>query len=358
MSTIRRRVVHMLALPVAAVLALLGVITVVEVGAYRSAGASERAVTLVLSVQDLVQELQTERGLTAGLLGGNVGFRAELAPARQRVDDKRAAVERLVSAGGKAGAGGTAETRVSAALRRLDGLAAVRAGTDTGAAGRAPTFSFYTGRIADLTDVDYNLDSSADSRLRRGVEALQALGDAKEATAQERAFLNGVFSASGFESGEFLRFITMRAAKDAALAAFRRYATPTQQQARDYVLNTGAAQTAAYFEQVALNAGDGRNLQVNPQSWWSALTTVLDDMQRLQQHVGSVIRARAETLQDRATARMGVLLGVVLACLAGAVYLAVVASRSIARPLAVLAAEANRMAGERLPEAVRRATAG
>jgi hypothetical protein len=63
-------------------------------------------------------------------------------------------------------------------------------------------------------------------------------------------------------------------------------------------------------------------------------------------------------LQEQATLRMGVLGGVVLACLAGAVYLAVVASRSIARPLAVLAAEANRMAGERLPEAVRRATAG
>ena len=352
MSTIRRRVVRTLALPVAAVLALLGVITVIEVGDYRTADSSARAVTLVLSVQDLVQELQNERGLTAGLLGGNVGFRAELAPARQRVDEKRTAVERLV------GDGGAVEDRVAAAVRRLDGLAGVRAGTDTGAAGRAPTFGFYTGRIADLTNVDYGLDSSADTRLRRGVATLQALGDAKEATAQERAFLNGVFSASGFQPGEFLQFATMRATKDAALASFQRYATRTQQQAKDYVLNTGAAQTAAYFEQVALAAGDGRYLQVNPQSWWSALTTVLDDMLRLQQHVGSVIQARAQTLQNQATGRMGVLLGVVLACFAGSIYLAVVASRSIARPLAVLAAEANRTAGERLPEAVRRATAG
>jgi signal transduction histidine kinase len=351
-GTIRRRVIRTLALPVAAVLALLGVITVIEVDDYRTADASARAVTLVLSVQDLVQELQNERGLTAGLLGGNVGFRDELAPARQRVDEKRAAVERLVADGGDV------EDRVSTAVRRLDGLAGVRAGTDTGAAGRAPTFAFYTGRIADLSGMDFGLDSSADTTLRRGVAALQALGDAKESTAQERAFLNGVFSASGFQGGEFLQFATMRAAKDAALADFQRYATVTQQRAKDYVLGTGAAQTAAYFEQVALGAGDGRYLQVNPQSWWSALTTVLDDMLRLEQHVGSVIQARAETLQNEATRRMGVLIGVVLACFAGSVYLAVVASRSIARPLATLAAEANRMAGERLPEAVRRATAG
>jgi signal transduction histidine kinase len=351
-GTIRRRVVRTLTLPVAAVLVLLGVITVIEVDNYRNAAASARAVTLVLAVQDLVQELQTERGLTAGLLGGNVGFKAELGPARKRVDDQRTKVEELIAPGG------TAQDRVATAVAQLDGLAGVRAGTDAGAADRAPTFTFYTGRIAELSNVDYGLDSSADPALRRGVSALGALGDAKESTAQERAFLNGVFSASGFNRGEFLQFVTMRSAKDAALAEFTRYATDTQLKARDYVLGTGAAQTAAYFEQVALNAGDGRNLQVNPQSWWSSQTTVLDDMRQLQQHVGSVIRARAATLQDQATTRMGLLIGAVILCFAGSVYLAAVASRSIARPLATLADEANRLAGEQLPEAVRRATAG
>ncbi|GLY98433.1 nitrate- and nitrite sensing domain-containing protein [Actinoplanes sp. NBRC 103695] len=351
-GTIRRRIVRTLALPVAAVLGLLGVITVIEVDGYRTADATAEAVTMVLSVQDLVQELQTERGLTAGLLGGNVGFKAELGPARQRVDDRRAAVERLLDDGDDV------EDRVSTAVRQLDGLAGVRAGTDTGAAGRAPTFAFYTGRIADLTNVDFGLDASADTELRRGVAALQALSDAKEATAQERAFLNGVFSASGFGKGEFIQFATMRASKDAALAAFQRYATDTQLQSKDYVFGTGAAQTAASFEQVALGAGDGRYLQVNPQSWWSALTTVLDDMLRLEQHVGSVIQARAGELQDRATQRMIILGLVALALFAGSVYLAAVASRSIARPLATLAGEANRLAGETLPTAVRQATAG
>jgi signal transduction histidine kinase len=351
-GTIRRRVVRTLTLPVVAVLVLLGVITVTEVDNYRTAAASARAVTLVLAVQDLVQELQTERGLTAGLLGGNVGFRAELAPSRKRVDDQRAKVEDLISSGG------VAQERVATAVRELDGLAGVRAGTDAGAADRAPTFTFYTGRIAELSNVDYGLDSSADPALRRGVAALEALGDAKESTAQERAFLNGVFSASGFNRGEFLQFVTMRSAKDAALASFTRYADDTQRKAKDYVLGTGAAQTASYFEQVALGAGDGRNLQVNPQSWWSSQTTVLDDMLQLQQHVGSVIQARAATLQDDATQRMGLLLGAVIICFIGSVYLATVASRSIAAPLATLADEANRLASVRLPEAVRRATSG
>ena len=44
----------------------------------------------------------------------------------------------------------------------------------------------------------------------------KALGDAKESTAQERAFLNGVFSAGGFGKGEFVQFAAMRTAKAAA----------------------------------------------------------------------------------------------------------------------------------------------
>ena len=351
-GTIRRRLVRTLALPLAAALLLLAVVTVIQVDDYRAAAAAARAVTLDLAVQDLVQELQNERGVAAGLLGGNVGFRAELALASKRVDRQRAAVEKLV------GSGGRIEDRVAAALGQLDGVAGVRAATDTGAAGRASTFAFYTGRISALSRVDFGLDSSTDADLRRNVAALVALGDVKEATAQERAFLNGVFSATGFKGGEFLQFVTMRSAKGAALVSYVRYADATERGAVKYVLGTGAAHEAAYFEQVALGAGDGRYLQVNPQSWWSALTTVLDDMLRLEQHVGSVIRARAASLQTRATLRAGILLGGVFLSFIGSLYLAAVASRSIARPLGALADEANRLANEQLPDAVRRVTAG
>jgi signal transduction histidine kinase len=350
--TIRRRVVRTLALPVAAMLVLLSIVAIGEIGNYRTAADTARAVTIDLAVQELVQDLQTERGLTAGLLGGNDGFRAELAPARDQVDLKRLAVERLISSDDGL------EGRVAAAIRELDGLAGVRAGTDTGSGERAATFAFYTERIAQLGNLDFDLDSTGDEELRRGAAALEALGDVKEATAQERAFLNGVFSASGFKQGEFLQFVTMRSTKDAALAAFDRYANSTELAAKDYTLDTGAAREAAHFSDVALRSGDGRYLQVNPQSWWSALTTVLDDMLQLEHHLGSVITARAAALEQEASVRISVLIGAVLLCLAGSVWLATVASRSVARPLTILATEANRLASTQLPEAVQRASTG
>lgn len=352
-GTIRRRVIRILALPVVAALLLLGVITVTEVGSYRAAETSARAVTLVLAVQDLVQELQTERGLASGLLGGNAALRVdELAPVRARVDEKMSAVEQRVSGGGGP------ESRVATAVRALDDLGAIRTATDTGSGRRAATFAYYTQRITALSDVDYDLDEAADPELRRGFSALRALSAAKEATAQQRAFLNGVYSTGRFNGDEFLQFTTMRGAKDAALAEFGRFATARQAASKDYVLDTGAARVATFFEDVALQGADGRNMEVNPQSWWSALTTVLDDMLQLQQHVGSQIQARAAQVQEDATRRVGVLLSMVVLCFAGAVYLATIASRSISRPLATLAGEANLVAVERLPAAVEDAHAG
>jgi hypothetical protein len=352
-GTIRRRLVGILALPLVAVLVLLGVVSTTELRDYRISTDTTRAVTLALSVQDLVQELQTERGLVAGLLGGNVGFRDELTPARERVDSQRTAVDRL------AAGGGALETRVRAALHELDGLAAVRAGTIAGGTGsRGAAFQFYTDRIATLNGLDFGLDSAADLQLRRAVAVLTALSRLRESTAQERAFLNGVFSAGGFAEGEFVQFAGMRAAKEVALADFGQQATAEQKAANAYVLDTGAAREAAFFEQVALKAADGRRLQVNPQSWWSALTTVLDDMLRMQRYVGSQIQIRAQTLQTESTRRVGVLSGMALLCFAGAIALLTVASRSITRPLAVLAAEAHSVATERLPAGVVRAQGG
>lgn len=351
-GTIRQRVVRTLALPVATTLVLLTIVAVGEIDNYRTASATAQAVTIDLAVQELIQGLQTERGLASGLLGGNDGFQTELQRARNDVDLRREAVDRLTADGGDVA------QRVAVAVRELDGLTSVRAGTDTGSGKQVPTFQFYTERITQLGNLDFNLDNTGDEELRRGAVALEALSEVKEAMAQERAFLNGVFSASGFKRGEFLQFVTMRATKDAALATFDRYADQASRTSRDYVMTTGAAQEAGYFERLALQSGDGKYLQVNPQSWWSAHTTVLDDMLQLEHHVGSVISVRAATLEDDASTRMGVLLGAVLICLIGSVWLATVASKSVARPLALLAGEANRLASTQLPEAVQRASAG
>ncbi len=350
-GTIRRRLARILALPAVVVLLLFAVLATGQIRDYQDSLGTARAVDLALAVQDLAHELQNERGVTAAVLGGNDGLAGELPGARQRVDRRKDALQRQVSGGGDV------ESQVRSALSQLDGIGAVRSATGAGrtaraATARAETLSYYTDRIAALISVDLGLERVADEQLRQAVTALTALQEMIEATAQERVHLNGVFSAGGFTEGEFAQFAAMRTERQTAATRFTRAARPQQQESLENVLSSGAARQAEHFEQVALAAADGRPVVVNPQSWWSGLTTVLDDMRQLQQHIGSQIQLRAHDLQTGSTQRLALLVGAVLACLAGWIHLAVQASRSISRPLAHLVAEAESVVLDRLPAAV------
>ncbi|BEL08473.1 nitrate- and nitrite sensing domain-containing protein [Actinoplanes sichuanensis] len=350
--TIRGRVVRMLALPVAAMMLLLTVVVVEEFATYRLAARTGHAVALDLAVQALAQEVQTERGVTVGLLAGNQDFSAEITPARRRVDAQRAAVEQLVEQRGDL------DGQVGEALEQAQVLASIRGEVDGGVADRTETFEDYNEVVEELGEVYFALDNAADATMRLGSESLAMLNLAKEATARQRAFLNGVFSAGGFADGEFLRYVQLRADLDAAYAEFEEYATPQALAAKDQFLASGPAKRAQQLENRALRSGDGKTLRADAQLWWTSTGPVLDDMSALARQIGASLEQRAQELLDEANLRLAGLAAVVLVCVGIAVYLGTVAARSIASPLSALADEANRLAGERLPEAVRRAVSG
>ncbi|SDT55149.1 nitrate- and nitrite sensing domain-containing protein [Actinoplanes derwentensis] len=351
-GSIRGRMVRMLALPVAAMLLLLSAVVAEEYSTYRLAARTDHALTLDLAVQSLVQEVQTERGVTLGMLAGNAGLGAEVPGARQRVDERRAAVRQLVDERGDL------DGQVTEALERAGELAGIRADVDTGDAGRAGVFEDYNEVVDDLGEVYFALDNAGDAPMRLGTESLAMLNLAKEATARQRAFLSGVFSAGGFAEGEFLRFVQLRAALDASIDEFEEYATPEAIAAKDRLYSSGPAQRAEQLQNRALRSGDGQAIRADPQLWWTTTGPVLDDLAALARTIGDSLRDRARVLLDEANLRMAGLGATVLVCVAIAIYLGTIAARSIASPLAGLAAEANRLAGQRLPEAVRRAADG
>jgi hypothetical protein len=330
---------------------LLGVVVAGDVGDYQTATQTTRSVALALEVQDLVEELQHERGLTSGLLGGDAWYESLLPPARVTVDTERQILADLAAGP----APGAAEVR--AALAGLESLAPTRSQIDAKKLTRTAAYRYYTARIAAFADIDLGLDRSPDPALRRAVNALDAVSAIKETTAQERALLNGVFSAGGFEDKEFLQYAGVHAAQQAALDRYHRLSTDLHSYLMNAALDTGAAREAAAFEDRALAAGDGRRLVVDPQSWWSAHTTLLDDMREVQESVGGYISDRAAGLQRQASWRLLALLALTALCVAGAIVLVIAAIRSITRPLAALATEADELASRRLPEAMARVQA-
>ncbi|WP_412543119.1 nitrate- and nitrite sensing domain-containing protein [Longispora sp. K20-0274] len=341
-DTIRGRLALLLALPLVTVVVGLGANVAGQVHDYRSSAETTRAVGAALAVQSLVHELQRERGLTNGALGGEARSRADLGPQRERTNGARAALDGLTS--GNAGLRG--------ALDRFDTLEEHRGAVDAGRADRAGTFRWYTDAIASLNHLTLGLDQAPDQALRGHLAALRALGEAKEQAAQERGFLNGVFAAGRFAAGEYPQFTEIRAAKLAALGEFARAATADQRARAGTALRSPAGTQAAAFEEQALDGADGRPLRIDGRSWWTAMTTVVDDLRTTQEAVGEDVRQRAAALRTDATANALEFGLLALLAVAASVALAVFGARSVTRPLAALAREAEDVGTRRLPEAV------
>ncbi|MGW7644952.1 nitrate- and nitrite sensing domain-containing protein [Streptomyces bobili] len=351
--SIRGRVAVVITVPICLLLVVAGLAVYGRAEALGDARTTRAEVGLSLRVQALVHQLQRERGLTNGLLGGESDFRTPLVATRERVDTalRGMRTERAV------------EDVIQRHLRRLP---AIRAAADRGnadrdnagpnTADRAATLTFYTTAVDALNAVDPVADTATrtDRRLRDGLAALRELAAAKESVALERGLVNGVFAEGAFRDREYLTFTEVRATRVAALARFRQVATAPQRAALKNTFATDEAQRATAYENQARRGADGSALRADAGTWWDAMTVLVDDLYAVQQSVGDDVRDRADRLRHEAELGLAAYLvaGTLMAALVAG--LAAFASRSLTRPLGALAEAAHDVARNRLPATVAR----
>ncbi|TJZ44466.1 histidine kinase [Streptomyces piniterrae] len=349
--SIRGRMAIVLAVPTCLLLVVTG-LGVADRAADWSAGRETAdRVELVLKAQDLVRELQRERGLTNGLLGGATAYRDDVAAQRARTDAARTGFDALLGADG---AESDAAAALEAALTPVTALAVERRQVDAGSAQRIPTLAAYTKAINGLIDAAAAEPAGGDHALADALGTLQALARVTEAVALERGSLNGVFAAGRFKGHEFLDFTEVRADRLAFLRQYTQLATPAQQSALGAAFATPEARRATQYEKQAERGADGSRLTVDPRGWWSSMTALVDQLHDVQREIGSDVRLRADRAGDAATGQLGGFIGLGVLILAVATALAVLSSRSITRPLVALADEADSVARAGLPAAVAR----
>ncbi|WP_406217677.1 nitrate- and nitrite sensing domain-containing protein [Streptomyces canus] len=329
--------------PICLLLAVVGLAVHGRAEALGDARTTRAEVGLSLRIQALVHQLQRERGLTNGLLGGEKEFRPQLSATRKRVDT--------------ALRGMSSESAVEDVVQRhLRRLANIRAAADRGTAGQAATLTFYTSAVNALNAVDPVAETAtgADGQLRDGLAALRELAAAKESVALERGLLNGVFAQGAFQGRAYIDFTEVRATRVAALTRFRQVATAPQRAALEKAFATEDAERATAYEKHAEGVADGSPLRADARTWWDAMTVLVDDLYAVQQSVGDDVRDRADRLSHDAELALAAYLvtGTLIAALVAG--LAAVASRSLTRPLRGLAETAHDVARRRLPAAVAR----
>jgi signal transduction histidine kinase len=349
-KSIRAKLIRILIVSLAIVLVLLGFLLAGEATNYRAASQTSRIVTLALRVQDAVQQLQAERALTNGLLGGGTQFQAQIVPQRQQTDLALGTLNSTVNDPGYAGAGAD---QVRTALTKLDGLTTIRTDVDQQRAQSAPTFSFYTDAISSLNALDLGLDQAQDGTLRHGLQALYALGDIKEFAGQEQGLLSAVFAQGTMSVDNYSKFVQVLGQKQAAVATYDQFATPIEHDALAAALQSPAGDQAVQDEGVAINSAAGAlPSQVDPVSWADSMNTVLSSLRTVQQSVGQDTTNRANDLAATATALLIAISVLAVLTIVAMIVLVIGAARSVIGPLGSLARDADMVSARRLPDTV------
>jgi signal transduction histidine kinase len=348
---IRRKLWVILALPLAVIAAMATLWGLVLAREYEASAAAADQVEPAMFADELVVALQRDRGLTFGLLRGEQAFGPLLTTERLRVDTARARYAQLVDQAAEAD-----RPALRAAVDQLAQLDGLRADTDTQPTDRGAVIGAYTDLVRSVRAATASpfMGGVHDEQLGRGLDSLQALGAAEEATAAEAGQFVGIAVTGKFGPGEHAQFVELRAARLAALAHVERHAAAAQAARLEAALAGSAGETIADAEQAALTGSAAPALKISATAWWSATTSMTDELRGMQEDVGQAAQARSDVLQETALRRLAALGGfVLLAAIAGAGAV-VAAARSLARPLARLADEADEVARVRLPEAAAR----
>jgi signal transduction histidine kinase len=348
--SIRAKLVRILVVSLTLVLVLLGFLITEQATNYTAASSTSQIVTIVLRVQDAVHQLQEERALTNGLLGGGTQFQAQIVPQRSQTDLALANLNQTLSSSNYAG---TNADQVRTALAKLAGLQTIRTDVDQQRAQDAPTFAFYTDAISSLNSLDLGLDQAQDGTLRHGLQTLYALGDVKEFAGQEQGLLAAVFAANRVSVDNYTKFAEVLGQKQAAIATYDQFASPPERTALDSTLQSAAADQTVQYEGVAIGGASGTlPSQVDPVAWSDAMNTVIDNLRTVQQTVGSDITSRADSLRNTATTLLILISILAILTVAAMIALVVGAARSVIGPLGTLARDADAVSSRRLPETV------
>jgi signal transduction histidine kinase len=353
---IRSKLIAVLVIPLVGltVMAAIGIAASVSRGV-QADRVNDQAVFAV-SLSKLVHELQRERDLSAGWVGGGRdagygGVVSQRVLVNEALQTFRNDVENL----DPDTEGSVFRRRVDAALKRFDQINEERQRIEADPGWTvARTLDYYSNNIAGLFAVELELAGETDDRnLIGNVATFVSLGRYKEAASQERGVVYAVASTGRFAPGEFQRFATTLGAQDTWRSQFDINASPEQAarldalQSHPDVTQTNGLRN--YLRNALLTGNATSEVDLDPREWFQRTSARIDLLRGVEATIADDVAAASQAAQSAAS-RQALLYSVILALvLVVTVALSLWLARSMVGPLRTLTRSANEVADERLP---------
>jgi len=375
---VRSRLLLLISIPTLTAVVLGGIRIASSV---QSAYASQRVETLASLGQEitvLAQALEDERDqivfyIAMGADGGRVtGLSTdpavqskaalELTVVNRAFSSTDQAAARVRAVAGQIDGSYSAQTQQAAAtaLTALNGLRFLRTSSIRTQLPLLVVVQKYTSVIDDVLALqDQNGQGSSDPTLAQTGHVLALVSAMEEEASEQRAILAAALLQGKFGPGQLAALDAAQSAQQSNQAAFTIAASVGQRLAWNnsvdgsfvYLANSEELQAIS----LAGSVGSLRSDPTTPVDWFGAMSNTIDyQMGSFEQQQAAAFASRAAALRDSAITSAALYGVAVLLVLLLALLLITVVARSMVRPLHKLRTGALEVAGQRLPETVRR----
>jgi len=306
-------------------------------------------VSEVASLGQLVHELQSERGMTAGFLasGGSEATANALKGQRVKTDGMLGQASQTVTYLTAASSNSTsvdASEQNLAALRQS--LTLKRQEIDNKAVSGAAAIQWYSGRISVLIDtIDKAVGQAPSVEFAQRIRAYSYLVSYKEYAGRERAAINATLTANKpLGPVPLSQLIGNIARQDNFDKLYRQTASAQDVQSLTQALDKPAVKEALSMRNDVLKKAADGDFDIAPSAWWAAISEKMNILKAQDDQLTKQLSEHARELSEQAALSFGLISAVLVGLTVLFLTLTFWITRSIQKPLQSLQSSMNQIA--------------
>lgn len=342
-----------LALLVMPLLLTLGVLSLDKVWGFwaekNQYESTASVVSEVASLGQLVHELQSERGMTAGFLasGGSEATANALKVQRVKTDGMLGQATQTVTHLTAASSDSTsvdASEQSLAALRQS--LTLKRQEIDNKALSGGAAIQWYSGRISVLIDtIDKAVGQAPSVEFAQRIRAYSYLVSYKEYAGRERAAINATLTANKpLGPVPLSQLIGNIARQDNFDKLYRQTASEQDVQSLTQALDKPAVKEALSMRNDVLKKAADGDFDIAPSAWWAAISEKMNILKAQDDQLTKQLSEHARQLSEQAALSFGLISAVLVGLTVLFLTLTFWITRSIQKPLQSLQSSMNQIA--------------
>jgi signal transduction histidine kinase len=369
---VRTRLVVLVIVPLVATIFGAAARIVQQVGNVQTYDHARTMSAAASPLSDLIDNLQDERDISIEMMD----FRAQpntdnstltnlttsMAKQRKATDHATAVMQPVLN---KIDGSYPADTlsAIADAKANMTGVPALHQAVDGAYSNPLSVFDQYN-KVLDSLDGLYEFVAAdaGDQQLINNARSLSDLGKMTETTSRERGFLTtlAVNTDPNQDQDNLARLQGLISDLASTRSEFKTIATPQMQQSLSDTVDVGESYTGAnqYLttidDKLANNGASDNGDQLVPGTVYTQYNALLEKYKQVRAQQAAALVRRADSLSNSARNTMYLNIGIIIGVLLVVSVATALIARSLVRPLRVLQNTALEIAGNRLPEMVRR----